>query len=125
LKQCAGDYVVTCPSAFHFVLNEGANVAEAMNYPSKERKFYKNPFKRCTCPRLAGYTAIERKLLFIFLLVSKEDMKKEIAMLKEELEKVKAKKEEIEKALKVEIIGDLNMKKMFSGVITASKIFYF
>jgi hypothetical protein len=111
LKQCAGDYVVTCPSAFHFVLNEGANVAEAMNYPSKERKFYKNPFKRCTCPRLAGYTAIERKLLFIFLLVSKEDMKKEIAMLKEELEKVKAKKEEIEKALKVEIIGDLNMKK--------------
>jgi hypothetical protein len=25
----------------------------------------------------------------------------------------------------VEIIGDLNMKKMFSGVITASKIFYF
>ncbi|EFX67541.1 hypothetical protein DAPPUDRAFT_261496 [Daphnia pulex] len=65
LKQCEGDYVVTCPSAFHFVLNEGANVAEAMNYP-----------------------------------ISKEDMKKEIAMLKEELEKVKAKKEEIEKALK-------------------------
>ncbi len=52
-------------------------------------------------------------------------MKKEIVMLKEELEKVKAKKEEIENALKVEIIGDLNMKKMFSGVITASKIFYF
>jgi hypothetical protein len=52
-------------------------------------------------------------------------MKKEIAMLKEELEKVKAKKEEIEKALKVEIIGDLNMKKMFSGVITVSKNFYF
>ncbi|EFX78067.1 hypothetical protein DAPPUDRAFT_246695 [Daphnia pulex] len=35
--------------------------------------------------------------------ISKEDMKKEIAMLIEELEKVKAKKEEMEKALKLEI----------------------
>jgi hypothetical protein len=61
LKQFEGDYVVTCPSAFHFVLNEGANVAEAMNYSSKEWTFYRYPFKKCTCALKAGYTAIERK----------------------------------------------------------------
>jgi hypothetical protein len=60
LKQCEGDYVVTCPSAFHFVLNGGANFAEAMNYPSEEWTYYSYPFTRCTCAHKAGYTAIER-----------------------------------------------------------------
>ena len=32
LKQCKGDYVITFPGAFHFVVNAGVNAAKATNF---------------------------------------------------------------------------------------------
>lgn len=46
---------------FHFVFNEGANVAEARNFCRKEWKHYRYPLKRCICKLIAGYRAIEKK----------------------------------------------------------------
>jgi hypothetical protein len=53
LKQSKGEYVITFPSAFHFVCNSGYNCAEAINFVTPEWKYFdvetSKYLEKCTC----------------------------------------------------------------------------
>ena len=54
LKQSKGEYVITFPSAFHFVCNSGYNCAdEAINFFAPEWKYFgvetSKYLETCTC----------------------------------------------------------------------------
>jgi jumonji domain-containing protein 2 len=54
IKQCKGDYVITFPGAFHFVINSGSNLAEAINFAFPEWRPYANTAGVCTCDLKGG-----------------------------------------------------------------------
>jgi hypothetical protein len=49
IRQDPGDYVFTFPEALHVVVNEGFNVAEALNYVNKGWKKHIDTVAQCTC----------------------------------------------------------------------------
>jgi jumonji domain-containing protein 2 len=59
IKQGKGDYVITFPGAFHFVVNAGANVAEATNFAIPEWVPFAGKAGKCTCDHNKKVQAVQ------------------------------------------------------------------
>lgn len=62
LKQEPGDYVLTQPGAFHFVVNGGPNVAEATNFSFAKARKHMRDYVFCTCPLKENVLLIKSKM---------------------------------------------------------------
>ena len=49
LKQEPGDYIIAFPAGFHFVINSGHNIAEAVNFVFDEWELHRSSYPDCSC----------------------------------------------------------------------------
>ena len=49
LKQETGDYIITFPAGFHFVINSGHNIAEAVSFVFDEWELHRSSYPDCSC----------------------------------------------------------------------------
>ncbi|KZS07168.1 Uncharacterized protein APZ42_029189 [Daphnia magna] len=57
-KQCKGDYIITFPGAFHFVVNSGLNVAQATNFAFPEWLPFAKDREGCSCVYSESFIAL-------------------------------------------------------------------
>ena len=62
IRQEPGDYVITFPGAFHTVVNGGTNVAEAINFATRDWTKGTSGVAKCTCSEKEGIEAVAESL---------------------------------------------------------------
>ncbi|XP_045024637.1 lysine-specific demethylase 4E-like [Daphnia magna] len=60
-KQCKGDYIITFPEAFHFVVNFGLNVAQATNFAFPEWLPFAKAREGCSCVYSESFIAVSSR----------------------------------------------------------------
>ena len=69
LKKSKGEYVITFPSAFHFVCSFGFNAAEAINFFAPEWEYFNTEtskyLEKCTCHHKEGWALYLFKYLIV------------------------------------------------------------
>ncbi|XP_032785720.1 lysine-specific demethylase 4E-like [Daphnia magna] len=60
-KQCKGDYIITFPGAFHFVVNSGLNMAQATNFAFPEWLPFAKAREGCSCVYSESFIAVSSR----------------------------------------------------------------
>jgi hypothetical protein len=61
LDTVGGRVCITFPSAFHFVMNSGSNVTEAVNFSAKDWEFYMKKTANCERDLKETFNVIEKR----------------------------------------------------------------